>query len=97
MNIPIIKADYIIKRRGKYLLLKNRCGTKVKFDGKSVVKMITRRIAAAKAFGICGNCDGDHTNDYLLSDGTDVNGVPKRDILIGNNWWFPQPGEIPPQ
>ena len=73
------------------------CDTEVKFDGKSVVKIITGRILAANAVGICGNCDGNHTNDYVLENGTDVMGDPNRDTLIGNSWWDPQPGETADQ
>ena len=73
------------------------CGTEVKFDGKSVVEIITGRILAANATGICGNCDGNHTNDYVLENGTDVMGDTNRDTLIGNSWWDPQPDETEDQ
>ena len=93
MITPIIKTEYTIKRRERFTVLKNLCGTRVKFDGKRAVKIITGRIAAENAGGICGNCDGDSTNDYIQKNGTDVTGVPHKDIWIGNSWWAPQPGE----
>ena len=90
---PILETDYTIIRHGKYTVLTNLCGTKVLFDGKRTVKIVTGRTAAANASGICGNCDGDSTNDNILSDGTDVTSDPHKDILIGNSWWTPKPGE----
>ena len=43
--------------------------------------------------GICGNWNGDASDDFVTKDGDDVTGDPDRYSLIGNSWQVVVPQE----
>ncbi|XP_077978220.1 uncharacterized protein LOC144433736 [Glandiceps talaboti] len=60
-----------ITTNGKYIILSaERLGLVVTWDGNHRVEIKTASIYKGKMVGICGNCDGDSTNDMMKPDGT---------------------------
>ena len=46
--------------------------------------------------GICGDADGNSTNDWVTSDGTDVTDDPNKYTLIGSSWRVVRPNDTEP-
>ena len=67
---------------------------KVKFDGRNRLIIFIGRDSGVDVTGMCGNCDDDNTNDYILRNGTDVSHLPNKFELIGDSWWLKEYGEL---
>ena len=93
--------DYTIKRRGKWHIVTSKCNPsfKAQFNGKKLARVSIPREVGPGSTGICGNCDGDKTNDYRLKNGTDVRHLKTKDKFnaIGNSWLVPGPYETEPE
>ena len=53
----------------------------------------TPKWCAESASGLCGNCNGNTTDDAVTSFGENVGAHPHKDDLIVESWWLPVYGE----
>ena len=58
----------------------------VEYDGRSRALIRISSQYQNGMEGLCGNFDGDPTNDMRLKNGTDVRSHSKKYSLIGNSW-----------
>ena len=61
----------------------------VLYDGDALVKVRVSTKYRNQLCGICGNFDGNKTNDFRTSNGTYV-GKMNNGTLIGNSWVLPE-------
>ena len=88
-NLPVKKSGFEVGFNGRYVYVTLDSGVSVLFDGNAELKVESpSRPYSNKLCGLCGNFDGDHDNDYVLKDGTDVRDMEKgtRDYKIGYGW-----------
>lgn len=69
----------------------------VAFDGRFILTVsIPRTLYSGRVNGLCGNSDGNTTNDWTKSDGTDVSGQPLAANLLGDSFVVPDPTVVDP-
>ncbi|XP_013401500.1 uncharacterized protein LOC106167302, partial [Lingula anatina] len=80
----------------KRVRVRTTFGLNVIFDGNTKASVRVPAEYMNQMCGICGNYNGDKTDDLRLADGTDVSGGRKRDIFaqIGNSYLVPDPSTI---
>ena len=86
-------GSYIIDATDEHqVYVWNSC-TKVEWDYKHTVKVTTEKWCAERATGVCGNCDGNKTNDKVTSNGEYVGDEPDQADSVVTSWWQSEYGE----
>ncbi|XP_074649204.1 zonadhesin-like [Tubulanus polymorphus] len=76
-----------VNETGDVFLHVEGCEIKVFYDGKTKVEiLVDKNLYRGQLTGICGNCDGDKSNDYVTAAGIDVVTKIDRDKLVGESW-----------
>ena len=78
-----------ISRSGSYVTaFSSECNIRVQFDGNQLVSVkVPRDYFGGKLAGICGNCNGNYSDDLQTKDGRDVSSSGRRGHSdIGNSY-----------
>ena len=78
-----------ISRSGSYVTaFSSECSIRVQFDGNHLVSVkVPRDYFGGKLAGICGNCNGNYSDDLQTKDGRDVSSSGRRGHSdIGNSY-----------
>ena len=88
---------YTIQLSGSYVLFQASFGVQVAFDGRFALRVsIPHTSYSGQVYGLCGNNDGNITNDWTKLDGTDVSGQPLAANLLGDSFVVPDPSVTDP-
>ena len=89
--LPIIKNRGVFRvfKSGRYVQIWTRCGIKVNFDGRHAVSVVVPGRYKNRMEGICGNCNGDITDDFTMKNGTDVRNRNDRYSRVGDSFAVP--------
>ncbi|CAD5116778.1 DgyrCDS5627 [Dimorphilus gyrociliatus] len=69
-TVPIRKPGFVVKREGRFVVLRTDFGLAVTFDGRSrAIVELPSYYKNMGMCGICGNFDGNKKNDIIGSDG----------------------------
>ena len=71
---------------GNSIRLETDFGLVVEYDGDWVGNVQVPSEYRNLVQGICGDYDGDPSNDHTTKNGIDVSGEPDRGSRIGNSW-----------
>ncbi|XP_029432759.1 IgGFc-binding protein-like [Rhinatrema bivittatum] len=84
INLPqsFRNDDILIYRSGLEVVVKDKSGLKVAYDQKSHVTVSIPNTYAGAVQGLCGNFNGNKTDDFLKQDGS----IAPDASAFGNNW-----------
>ena len=86
--------DYTITWEGSNVIVRHKfCDLTSMFNGHHTARVVIGKEFGSDAFGICGDCNGDQTNDFLTRNRTDVSQEKNKGTLVGNSFWEPMPYE----
>lgn len=71
-----------ISLSGQYVVVATDFGLNVKFDGDHRAEITLPSTYMSKVCGICGNYNGNKTDDFLNPDG----GMETNSASLGNSW-----------
>nr|XP_033779282.1 zonadhesin-like [Geotrypetes seraphini] len=74
-----------ISQSGQYVVVQTNFGLTVRWDGNHFLEIIVPNSYLGKVCGLCGNYDGNATNDNLKPDGS----VAADGDILGNSWQTP--------
>ena len=89
LPIKIGSSNIEISRSGSYVTaVSSQCNIRVQFDGNQLVSVkVPRDYFGGKLAGICGNCNGNYSDDLQTKDGKDVSSSGRRgNSDIGNSY-----------
>ena len=89
LPIKIGSSNIEISRSGSYVTaVSSECNIRVQFDGNQLVSVkVPRDYFGGKLAGICGNCNGNYSDDLQTKDGKDVSLSGRRGHSdIGNSY-----------
>jgi hypothetical protein len=89
LPIKIGSSNIEISRSGSYVTaVSSECNIRVQFDGSQLVSVkVPRDYFGGKLAGICGNCNGNYSDDLQTKDGKDVSSSGRRgNSDIGNSY-----------
>uniref|UniRef100_A0A8C5QJV0 Uncharacterized protein n=1 Tax=Leptobrachium leishanense TaxID=445787 RepID=A0A8C5QJV0_9ANUR len=81
-NVPITGDGYRIYISGAYLIVETEFGLRVKFDGNHYVDVYVPPIYKEHLCGLCGNYNGNPTDDFYKPDGS----IAADSNELGNSW-----------
>ena len=84
--IPSVYNGVVLERAGEYVIF-NGFQTMLKWDGGNDVTIRAESSLKGKTCGMCGNFDGDVTNDMMTMD----NSITVSPAIFGNSWRMPDP------
>lgn len=88
--------SYKVSYLGRYILYSTPFGLSVEFDGFYTIFIYLPSMYSGNMTGLCGNSDGNVTNDFTTSNGTYVGTDPDAANLLGDSYIIADP-EFPDQ
>ncbi|CAD5119519.1 DgyrCDS8121 [Dimorphilus gyrociliatus] len=85
-----------IKRSGRFIHVTTTSGLEVKWSGDDKVEVIVPADMKTKMCGICGNYNGNATDDWMVAEGCPDSGYGKLTdnvVTFGQSWEYLQSGE----
>uniref|UniRef100_S4RH74 VWFD domain-containing protein n=1 Tax=Petromyzon marinus TaxID=7757 RepID=S4RH74_PETMA len=79
---PLVLPGLHVSLSGSYLVLMTDFNLIVRFNGDNRAEVTVPREYAEELCGICGNFNGDRTDEYLMPDGTQASSPTE----LGNSW-----------
>ena len=73
--------------------MRNPCGMVVMFNGRTTARLYVPPDDGLTATGICGNCNGDKTDDLKMRNGNILPRTRANYNVFGNDWLEQQPNE----
>ncbi|KAK3598636.1 hypothetical protein CHS0354_024357 [Potamilus streckersoni] len=86
----------IFMRGSGEIVVQTSCKVVVIYDGSERVSVTVPEVYGRNITGLCGNCNGDRSDDFLTKDKLDVSKEHDRYARIGNSFAVPDP-ETPPE
>ncbi|XP_078674139.1 IgGFc-binding protein-like [Branchiostoma floridae x Branchiostoma belcheri] len=83
------RAGLTVRFVGLYVTIETDFGLKVSFDGNHRAEVVLPDLYRSALCGLCGNYNGDVSDEYLTPDGTQA----ANDVQFGNSWKVEREGE----
>ncbi|KAI8501527.1 hypothetical protein Bbelb_207980, partial [Branchiostoma belcheri] len=83
------RAGLTVKFVGQYVTIETGFGLKVSFDGRHRVEVVLPDLYHSALCGLCGNYNGDVTDEFLTPDSTQAADV----VQFGNSWRVEREGD----
>ncbi|XP_033095406.1 IgGFc-binding protein-like, partial [Anneissia japonica] len=82
VNLPVLEGDLYIARYGYYTILSTRFGLRIGWTGEHVAEIQISSLYFDKVRGLCGNVDGNITNDFQTPTGS----LAPNSTIFGDSW-----------
>ncbi|XP_078675153.1 uncharacterized protein LOC144913015 isoform X3 [Branchiostoma floridae x Branchiostoma belcheri] len=83
------RSGLTVKFVGQYVTIETGFGLKVSFDGRHRAEVVLPDLYHSALCGLCGNYNGDVTDEFLTPDGTQAANV----VQFGNSWRVEREGD----